>query len=258
MKDLKYCRILGTNINVTSMEEITEYIKDHLEDLRGEYICVSNVHTTVMSHDDDSYNLIQNSAAMALPDGKPLSVVSKLYGFKEANRVTGPDLMERLFQESNQGTKLRHYFYGSAPETLELLGTRLSDNYPNMDVAGMFSPPFRPLTDEEDADIVTKINETHPDIIWVGLGAPKQEKWMYDHRNKLTGVMIGVGAGFDYHAGNIKRAPMWMQKCSLEWLYRLMQDPKRLFKRYLVTNFRFIFLVLMEKFSGKDCTGKKR
>jgi len=106
----------------------------------------------------------------------------------------------------------------------------------------MVSPPFRSLSAEEDAAEVEKINSSGADIIWVGLGAPKQENWMYDHRDKVHGVMIGVGAGFDYHAGNIKRAPMWMQKLSLEWLYRLMQDPKRLFKRYLVTNTRYLWL----------------
>lgn len=108
----------------------------------------------------------------------------------------------------------------------------------------MVSPPFRPLTAEEDAEAVRKINESEADIIWVGLGAPKQERWMYEHRDKVCGVMIGVGAGFDYYAGTIRRAPLWMQKMSLEWLYRLLQDPKRLLKRYLVTNFKFLWLTM--------------
>ena len=123
-----------------------------------------------------------------------------------------------------------------------MLEQKLRDRYPHLQIAGMVSPPFRSLSAEEDAAEVEKINASGADIIWVGLGAPKQENWMYDHRDKVRGVMIGVGAGFDYHAGNIKRAPMWMQKLSLEWLYRLMQDPKRLFKRYLVTNTRYLWL----------------
>ena len=123
-----------------------------------------------------------------------------------------------------------------------MLEQKLRERYPHLQIAGMVSPPFRSLSAEEDAAEVEKINASGADIIWVGLGAPKQENWMYDHRDKVRGVMIGVGAGFDYHAGNIKRAPMWMQKLSLEWLYRLMQDPKRLFKRYLVTNTRYLWL----------------
>ena len=123
-----------------------------------------------------------------------------------------------------------------------MLEQKLRERYPHLQIAGMVSPPFRSLSAEEDAAEVEKINASGADIIWIGLGAPKQENWMYDHRDKVHGVMIGVGAGFDYHAGNIKRAPMWMQKLSLEWLYRLMQDPKRLFKRYLVTNTRYLWL----------------
>ncbi len=250
-KELRYCRILDTNINVTSMQETVEYIIENLEALRGSYICVSNVHTTVMSHDDESYNRIQNSAAMALPDGKPLSVVSRKRGFLDAQRVTGPDLMGEIFALSGR-MPLKQYFYGGKEETLQLLAEKLPKKYPGIPIAGMYSPPFRPLTEEEDTEMIRRINESQPDIVWVGLGAPKQERWMYDHRDKIHAVMIGVGAGFDYHAEVIKRAPAWMQKCSLEWLYRLMQDPGRLFKRYFVTNIKFIFLIIMESISGKN------
>lgn len=246
MKELEYCRILETNINVISMDETVEYITENIENLRGEYICVSNCHTTVMSYDDPSYNVIQNGGAMALPDGKPLSVVSRKRGFEKAQRVTGPDLMGRLF--ATEG--IRHYFYGGKEETLEILREKLREKYPDITIAGMYSPPFRTLTDEEIKKDIENINESKPDIIWVGLGAPKQEKWMFAHRGEVMGLMIGVGAGFDYHAGVIKRAPVWMQKLSLEWLYRLLQDPKRLFKRYLVTNFRFLYLVAMENRRG--------
>lgn len=135
----------------------------------------------------------------------------------------------------------RHYFYGSKEETLEKLYQKLNENYPGIQIAGMYSPPFRPLTEEEDKAVIERINETKPDFVWVGLGAPKQERWMAAHQGEINGLMIGVGAGFDYYAENIKRAPMWMQKSNLEWLYRLIQDPKRLFKRYLVTNTKFIW-----------------
>ena len=124
-----------------------------------------------------------------------------------------------------------------------MLRQKMIVQYPHLEIAGMVSPPFHALSEAEDAAEIEKINASGADIIWVGLGAPKQENWMYEHMDKVNGVMIGVGAGFDYHAGNIKRAPMWMQKLSLEWLYRLFQDPKRLFKRYLVTNTRYLWLI---------------
>ena len=153
--------------------------------------------------------------------------------------MTGPDLMRELLKES--GTKhYRHYFYGSTQETLDILREKITEKYPGAVIAGMYSPPFRPLTADEDAEIVEKINAAKPDFVWVGLGAPKQERWMAAHKDRVQALMIGVGAAFDYEAGNIKRAPMWMQKHNLEWLYRLMQDPKRLFHRYLKTNVKYL------------------
>lgn len=238
--EITTCNILGTDIAVTNMSETIEYLEEHLDELRGEYICVSNVHTTVMAYEDKDYWQVQHDAAICIPDGKPLSVYSRKHGFSEAERVTGPDLMGELFARDNG---MRHYFYGGKPETIETLSKVLREKYPHMQIAGMVSPPFRTLTDEEDAEEIQKMNNSGADIIWVGLGAPKQEKWMYEHRGKVNAVMIGVGAGFDYHAGTIKRAPLWMQKASLEWLYRLLQDPKRLLSRYFKTNLKYLWLI---------------
>lgn len=236
---MKTCNILGTEIAVTNMRDTVAEIENGIDELRGGYICVSNVHTTVTAYEDADYRRVQNSAAMALPDGKPLSIYSRKHGFPEAERVTGPDLMGELFARRNG---LRHYFYGGAAETVRILGEKLPARYPFLEIAGMVSPPFRSLTAEEDEAAVRAMNESGADIIWVGLGAPKQERWMYEHRGRVNAVMIGVGAGFDYYAGTIKRAPLWMQKLSLEWLYRLLQDPKRLFRRYLKTNFKYLWL----------------
>lgn len=235
-----YCRILNTNINVTDMQQTIDCLTANLEELRGKYICVSNVHTTVMAYRDEAYRNVQNSAAMALPDGKPLSIVSKRRGFIEARRVPGPDLMPKIFELSKE-KGYRHYFYGSTEETLHKLKIQLQKTYPYLQIAGMFSPPFRTLSEEEDKEIIDKINESKPDFIWVALGAPKQENWMYAHRDKLDGVMLGVGAAFDFEAGTVKRAPRWMQEICMEWLYRIMQDPKRLIPRYLDTNFSFMW-----------------
>lgn len=238
---LKTCNILGVNINVTNMRDTVDIITKNLEYIKGDYICVSNVHTTVMSYEDNIYRDIQNGGFMALPDGRPLSIVSKRRGFKNAERVTGPDLMEEIFKISEE-KGYTHYFYGSTEDTLSKLKEKLIQKHPKLKISGMYSPPFRKLTEKEDEYIVKKINKAGADFIWIGLGAPKQEIWMKEHKNLVNGLMLGVGAGFDYHAENISRAPKWMQSMSLEWVYRLMQDPKRLFYRYCRTNTRFIIL----------------
>lgn len=227
------------------MEETVDYLTDNLEELKGNYICVSNVHTTMMSFRDKAYNVVQNSGAMALPDGKPLAIVCRLRKFYDAGRVPGPDLMPRIFQVSRE-KGYRHYFYGGSEETIDKLRAELKRQYPWLKIVGMYSPPYRTLTKEEDEEIVRKINEAKPDFIWVALGAPKQEIWMYEHQFKVCGLMLGVGAAFDFCAGTVKRAPGWVQELCLEWLYRLIQDPRRLFTRYLTTNASFLFHVIKE------------
>lgn len=248
--ELQYCCILGTNICVTNMNDTIHHLGDNLEELRGQYICVSNVHTTVMAFRNEQYRNIQNSAAMALPDGKPLSLVSKRRGFKNAQRVSGPDLLVKMLLESK--TKgYRHFFYGSTEDTLEKLKTEIMRQFPETVIAGMYSPPFRDLTVQEDEEIINFINECTPDFVWIGLGAPKQEKWMYSHKNRIYGIMLGVGAAFDFQAGTVKRAPKWMQKLCLEWFYRILQDPRRMLRRYIGTNFSFIWNVLKEDIRSK-------
>lgn len=247
---LTYCPILKTNINVTDMQRTVQYIEEHLEALSGKYICISNVHTTVTASRDEAYRRIQNSAAMALPDGKPLTLVSRMRGFRNAGRVPGPDLMQELFKVSEK-KGYTHYFYGSKEETLRKLKDNLLKRFPNLKIAGMQSPPFRAMTEEEDAEAVERMNASHAHFVWVGLGAPKQEQWMYDHQGKVCGLMLGVGAGFDFHAGTVKRAPKWMQECCLEWLYRITQDPKRLLKRYASTNLDFIWHAAKENHREK-------
>ncbi|MBW3078674.1 WecB/TagA/CpsF family glycosyltransferase [Bifidobacterium simiiventris] len=234
------CNIMGVNIAAIDMEWLLAFTNAHIKELSGDYMCVSNVHTTVTASEDTDYCAVQNGGIMAIPDGGPLSSVGRRRGFEKMRRTTGPSYMGEILAISAQHN-YRHYFYGSTEETLSALRKALLKQYPGLQIAGMYSPPFRPLTGEEDTDIVEKINETAPDFVWVGLGAPKQEKWMAAHQGKVHGFMIGVGAGFDYYAGNIERAPEWMQKHNLEWVYRLIQDPKRLFKRYLVTNTKFIW-----------------
>lgn len=251
---MERCTILKTDINVTNMEEVLNTIEDSLEEVRGNYICVSNVHTTVMAFRDENYRKIQNESWMSLPDGKPLSMVSKKRGFENAGRVPGPDLMPKVFEKSKE-KKYRHFFYGSTEQTLKMLEKKVGEKYPYLEIAGMYSPPFRKVTEEEDKEIVEKINAAEPDFVWVALGAPKQEIWMAEHKNKINALMIGVGAAFDFEAGTVKRAPKWMQEMCLEWFYRILQDPMRLIPRYVNTNLSFMWNVYKE---GKQIKKAKK
>lgn len=249
--------ILGVNVAITNMEDMISLITKNLEELSGEFICLSNVHTTVMAYENPGYRKIQNEAFLALPDGSPLAFVQRFRGYKEAKQVAGPDLMPALWK-ATENTEISHYFYGSSEETIAALRKNLQKTYPGLKIAGMEAPPFRPLTKEEDEAAIERINRSGASIVWVGLGAPKQEEWMYAHKGKIKGLMFGVGAGFDFHAGTVKRAPEWMRNHYLEWLYRLIQDPKRLWKRYVKTNGKFVMLFLKDSFAGKKHTEKEK
>lgn len=250
---MERCTILNTNINVTNMNDVLAALTNSLEEIRGDYVCVANVHTTVMAFRDESYRKIQNESWMTLPDGKPLSIVSKRRGYIEAERVPGPDLMPKVFEMSKE-KRYSHFFYGSTEKTLGMLRKKIEEKYPYLEIAGMYSPPFRKLTEEEDKDVIRMINESKADFVWVALGAPKQEMWMAEHKGKINAIMLGVGAAFDFEAGTVKRAPKWMQELCLEWLYRIMQDPKRLIARYVDTNLAFLWNVYKE---GKQIRKKK-
>ena len=254
---MERCTILKTNINVTNMNDVLVALTDSLEEIRGDYVCVANVHTTVMAFRDESYRKIQNESWMTLPDGKPLSIVSKRRGYIEAERVPGPDLMPKVFELSKE-KRYRHFFYGSTENTLSLLRKKIEEKYPHLEIAGMYSPPFRELTEEEDKNVIQMINESKADFVWVALGAPKQEIWMAEHKGRINAIMLGVGAAFDFEAGTVKRAPKWMQELCLEWFYRIMQDPKRLIARYVDTNWSFLWNVYKEGIQIKKKKGIKK
>lgn len=245
IKDVPICKILGVNIAAINMAWLMQFIRKNINKLSGKYICVSNVHTTVMAYEDENYRNVQNSAILAIPDGGPLSSVGRKRGFHEMQRTTGPDFMEEVFKNSEKNG-YKHFFYGSTEETLKKMKEIIKEKYPKLEIVGMYSPPFRTLTEEEDSEIIKKINDANPDFVWVGLGAPKQEIWMFNHLNKIEGLMVGVGAAFDFMTGKIKRSPKWIQKLNLEWLYRLLQEPRRLFKRYWHTNTRFIWNAIIK------------
>ena len=240
------CNILGVEIAAINMDWLLDFTEENIKDLSGDYMCVANVHTTVTAYEDPEYRAIQNGGIMAIPDGGPLSSVGRRRGHPHMERVTGPDYMDRIMRISVE-KGYRHFFYGSTERVLEKMEGNLRERYPGLRIAGMCSPPFRPMTSEEDRTLVERINGAGADLIWVGLGAPKQERWMAAHQGRINGFMVGVGAGFDYLAGDIRRAPGWMQAMDLEWLYRLLQDPKRLFGRYWHTNMRFILEAVIRR-----------
>ena len=211
------------------------------------YVCVAPVSTVIDSQDSTQYRNIINGAGMSTPDGMPLVWLGKLKGNSLIERTYGPDLMLK-FCELSQEKGYKHFFYGGTTETTQQLVLKLRKKFPDLKIAGNFVPPFRRVGEQEDASVLEQINEASPDILWVGLGSPKQDYWMHNHRDKLNvPVMVGVGAAFDFLAGTKKQAPVWMRKLGLEWLFRLCCEPRRLWKRYLIGNTRFIYLLMKHK-----------
>ena len=239
--------ILGCLIsNIGSYNNAYNDLLFNISKKEPNYITVNNVHTIIEGVKNNYYRKIINNALIALPDGKPLSVVAKLKGEKNIARIFGPSFMEYCLDKGREDN-LKHYFFGSSREVLEKMIGIINFKYPGVKITGSYSPPYKSFTIEENKQFMDGINNAQPDIVWVGLGAPKQELWMADNYAYLKcGIMIGIGAGFDYLAGNLKHAPAWMKNYSLEWLYRLLQEPERLWKRYLVTNSLFIFYVILE------------
>jgi N-acetylglucosaminyldiphosphoundecaprenol N-acetyl-beta-D-mannosaminyltransferase len=203
------------------------------------YVCICNVHSVVTTTQDIEFKMAVNNADMSTPDGAPVAWVLRRRGFSTQERINGPDLMWRYLAEAERAGQSA-FFYGSTDSTLSKLRDVLHKEFPVLRVGGTYAPPFRPLSREEDEAVVEMINRSGANVVFVGLGCPKQEKWMAEHRGRINAVMIGVGAAFDYHSGVIRRAPLWWQRNGLEWLYRLGSEPRRLFKRYMVTNTLFI------------------
>lgn len=237
--------IIGVPISAVNMESCMLNIFSHWSQAEGNYICVSNVHTTVMAHDDPAYFEVQRNSFLSIPDGKPLSVIGKRK-YPKMDRVTGPDLMRRIFDISKE-KKLRHFFYGNTQKNMNLLIAKLRQDYPWLDIAGNEPSVFRDMTPEEEQQLADRINAVKPDFVWIALGAPRQEFFCARMTGKINGLMVGVGGAFNVLAGIIPEAPLWMQNLGLEWLFRLLQEPKRLFKRYLVTNSKFLFYLCKGK-----------
>lgn len=238
--------VLGVGVSAVSMEQALTRIDAWIARRHPNYICVTGVHGVMESQQDEDLRQIHNHAGMVVPDGMPLVWLGKLHGHSHMTRVYGPDLMLALCERSVE-RGYRHYLYGGAEGVPELLAERLRQRFPGIQIVGTYSPPFRPLTPEEDETIVQRINQSHPDIVWVGLSTPKQERWMAAHVGRVSApVLIGVGAAFDFHAGLKPQAPRWMQRSGLEWFFRLLTEPRRLWRRYLINNPKFVARVAMQ------------
>lgn len=232
--------ILGANIDAMSWQQSIDRIIAWGLKRESRYVCACNVHSVVTASADALFRDVINSADMATPDGMPVAWSLRRLGFSQQERINGPDLTWRLLARCAD-LGLPVYFYGSSEHTLSQLRVKIATAFPRLELAGTHSPPFRVLTEAEDVQIIESVNASGAALVFVGLGCPKQEFWMAQHRGKIQAVMLGVGAAFDYHAGTLQRAPFWMQRVGLEWAYRLLKEPRRLWRRYLSTNSTFLF-----------------
>lgn len=250
--DRKTASVLSVYIDVLSWEAAIGCVLRWAGRSESRYVCICNVHSVVTAGQNAEFERVLREADLATPDGAPVAWLMRRMGVAGQQRINGPDLMWRYCELSEMlGEQLPSiYLYGGSQTVLTSLQQRLSVRFPKMRIAGAYSPPFRPLSAEEDAEVVNRINGSGAGVVWVSLGCPKQEFWMSEHRGRIKAVMVGVGAAFDYHAGTIKRAPAWMQNSGLEWFHRLLSEPQRLWKRYLITNTLFIFGAAKQIISG--------
>lgn len=243
--------ILGVGISAVNMPAAVDTIRGWITSGSRHYVCVTPVHSIMDCQRDDELRRIVNRSGMVTPDGMPVVWLCRLKGFRQVRRVYGPDLMQEMCRVS-EDVGYRHYFLGGAEGVPDKLVATLTERFPRLRVAGWYSPPFREMSETEVDEMIERINVSRADILWVGLGSPKQERWMAQHIDALdVPVIVGVGAAFDFHAGIKKQAPRWMQRSGLEWLFRLASEPRRLWKRYLKANPAFIVLITLQLLGWK-------
>jgi len=243
METIKRFNVLGVAMSAMTLPIATEAALEALRQRRKGYVCVTGVHGVMEAQGDPGFRQILNTAFLNTTDGMPLVWLGRRAVGSFVDRVYGPDLMLELFR-ATQSTAFRHFFYGGAPGVAEALQTRLEARFPGVTICGAYCPPFRPLNTGEETALIALVRERRPDIIWVGLSTPKQERFMAEFLPRLdTTLLFGVGAAFDFHAGRVKQAPRWVQRSGFEWLYRMLREPKRLARRYLVNNPLFLWRI---------------
>ena len=254
---MKYSfKLLNTRIDAIQIPQVLQKMEKWIGERNfGNYICISNMNDIAYSYRNKKIKEATNAASLSVPDGMSLVFLARLKGFDIKERVYGADLMQGFFKIAEQ-KGYNNYFYGGTEEALKRLIANIKKQFPQLKIAGFYSPPFRKLNKKEKEEIVAKINKISPDVLWVGLGCPKQQLWMFEHKDKLkVSAMVGVGAAFDFLSNNKQQAPEWMRSNGLEWLFRLIKEPRRLWKRYLIGNSLFIFLLAKEmlaKIGGRD------
>lgn len=236
--------VLGVNISCLTLDSAVQEVTGWVDRDEHRYVCVTGVHGVMECQRDPRLLRIHNQSGMTTPDGMPMVWAARWAGQREVRRVYGPDLMLAVLTRA-AGQGWSSFFYGGGPGTAQLLARRLSARIPGMTVAGTWTPPFRPLTPDEDAEVVQRINDSGAQLVWVGLSTPKQERWLADHVGRLrANAVLGVGAAFDIHAGTVPQAPVWVQRSGLEWAYRLGHEPRRLWRRYLRNNPTFAVKIM--------------
>jgi N-acetylglucosaminyldiphosphoundecaprenol N-acetyl-beta-D-mannosaminyltransferase len=245
-------RVLDVRVDAVQIPDAVQILESWIQERSQEheqgparYVAVTGMHGVSVSREDAEFGNILGHASLVVADGMPLVWLGRLQGFKQMRRrVYGPELMETFCRDT--GSKYRHFFYGGAPGVADALAQAERDRH-GIQIAGTYCPPFRPLTEKEEAEVQSLVEESRADVLWVGLSTPKQEKWMYEHRNTLrVAVMLGVGAAFDLNTGRLKQAPAWMRENGLEWLFRLCAEPRRLWQRYVVNGSKFLWAVCVE------------
>ena len=249
-------KILGVNIDLVNYAEVIKTIGQWRREGQRNYVIIANPHSLMSCTRDALMREATREAALIVPDGIGMIWGARLLRYEHCGRVTGPTLMLKLCDDGRQAG-YRHFFYGGREGVAEEMASNLTQRFSGLTVAGTYAPPFRTLTPEEDAQVVERINRSRPDIVWVGLGAPKQEKWMAAHLGRIKATaMVGVGAAFDFHSGNAKWAPRWVRDLGLEWIWRLAQEPRRMWRRNL-DNPLFLLAVINQRcetfwFNGRD------
>lgn len=246
----KTAYVMNTPIDLIDWEQAIKRLISLGHARQSAVVCFCNVHMTVTAQSFQPLANVLRQAEMVTSDGAPVAWAIRRAGFYNQERINGPDLMWRYLAHAEI---LGHIvsFYGGSDNTMKKLCSVVNQRFPNLKLGVTLCPPFRPLTNDEDTAYISAINEANTNVLFVGLGCPKQEVWMGEHRGSVNAAMVGVGAAFDYHAGTIKRAPLWMRDAGLEWFHRLISEPRRLWKRYLVTNTVFIFNLAKNGFKAK-------
>ena len=243
--------ILNMGVSHTSYAHASTTICQWAQEHASKYVCIATVNNVMEAYDSPEFQRVMNQADLVTPDGMPLVWALRLLGHKSASRVYGPDLTPILLQMAAE-SGLPVGFYGGAPEVLKRLLEVVAARFPKLQVAYSFSPPFRPLTPQEDEQVVKTLNDSGVCILFIGLNTPKQDYWMAAHKDRVQAVMVGVGAAFDFLAGTKQQAPRWMMPLGLEWLFRLCTEPRRLWKRYLKHNPRYVVLLTLQLLGLKD------